>query len=264
MDTLGKSATPTTTTAAAVTATTTITAATTTTTITAATITTTTAAATPTTIQQHQQLQQQQQQHQQETKPANERGQGVMQYLLPQELIQSKRKLLVMDLDETMVFSTFEEMKNPDFVIDGMSKSGRVKTKVKVRPFLRRFLSECSKKYDIVVFTASGAPYANYVLDKIDVDCVIAHRLFGDSLTKFGDGKYIKDLGRLGKPLEKVIIVDDMPSSYAGQFNNAVPIGKFKGAADDQQVQFQTKKYFIFLFMLFILMLQTNKQKMNT
>ncbi|ETO02055.1 hypothetical protein RFI_35381, partial [Reticulomyxa filosa] len=147
-------------------------------------------------LQQRQQQQSQQQQpqqlHQQETKPADERGQGVMQYLLPQELIQSKRKLLVMDLDETMVFSTFEEMKNPDFVIDGMSKSGRVKTKVKVRPFLRRFLSECSKKYDIVVFTASGAPYANYVLDKIDVDCVIAHRLFGDSLTKFGDGKYIK------------------------------------------------------------------------
>ncbi|ETO15506.1 hypothetical protein RFI_21858, partial [Reticulomyxa filosa] len=149
-------------------------------------------------LQQRQQQQSQQQQpqqlHQQETKPADERGQGVMQYLLPQELIQSKRKLLVMDLDETMVFSTFEEMKNPDFVIDGMSKSGRVKTKVKVRPFLRRFLSECSKKYDIVVFTASGAPYANYVLDKIDVDCVIAHRLFGDSLTKFGDGKYIKVL----------------------------------------------------------------------
>ncbi|ETO31046.1 hypothetical protein RFI_06074 [Reticulomyxa filosa] len=167
--------------------------------------------------------------------------------LLPPELIKSKRRLLVMDLDETMIYTSFKKLNNYDFTIPVIHPSGHLsKLYVKKRPFLNMFLQECSNEYDIVVFTAAGPRYASEVLDHIDVRSVISHLIFGDSVTRFADGKYIKDLELLGKPLKDVILVDDTPDVYAKHPKNAVPIGKFKGEENDEQVQINRNYLFFY------------------
>ncbi len=47
------------------------------------------------------------------------------------------------------------------------------------RPHLHEFLTEMSKYYEIVIFTAALQDYADYILDRIDPDNqLIKHRLY--------------------------------------------------------------------------------------
>lgn len=47
-----------------------------------------------------------------------------------------------------------------------------------VRPYAQSFLKEMSEHYEIVVFTAAMPDYANWVLDNLDKNNYITHRLF--------------------------------------------------------------------------------------
>ncbi|ETO04597.1 hypothetical protein RFI_32800 [Reticulomyxa filosa] len=157
--------------------------------------------------QQRQQRREQRQRRQKEehAKLEKQTMQEKRSILLPAEIVRSKKKLLVLDLDETMVYARFEQfatyttqriqqkLDNYDFVVDSIDSQGNNETiYVKKRPYLDSFLKKCSSKYDIIVFTASIANYANAILDRIDTNRIIAHRLFRDSVTHFGDDHYIK------------------------------------------------------------------------
>jgi len=73
-----------------------------------------------------------------------------------------------------------------------------------------------------VLFTASLAKYADPVTDLLDKWEVFRARLFRESCV-FHRGNYVKDLGRLGRDLAKVIILDNSPASYIFHPENAVP-----------------------------------------
>jgi CTD small phosphatase-like protein 2 len=47
-----------------------------------------------------------------------------------------------------------------------------------IRPGAIRFLQELSKYYEIVVFTAAMPDYADWILDNVDRQKVIKHRLY--------------------------------------------------------------------------------------
>ena len=47
-----------------------------------------------------------------------------------------------------------------------------------VRPYCMEFLEQLSKYYEIVVFTAGVQEYADWVIDQIDPDRFIKHRLY--------------------------------------------------------------------------------------
>jgi len=77
--------------------------------------------------------------------------------------------------------------------------------------------------FEIVVFTASLAKYADPVLDLLDVHKVVDWRLFRESCSPF-KGSYVKDMGRMGRDLSSILIIDNSPHSYAFNPENAVPI----------------------------------------
>lgn len=63
--------------------------------------------------------------------------------------------------------------------------------------------------------------YADPVADLLDRWGVFRARLFRESCV-FHRGNYVKDLSRLGRELNKVIIVDNSPASYIFHPENAV------------------------------------------
>ncbi|KAJ6253056.1 scp1-like small phosphatase 4-related [Anaeramoeba flamelloides] len=101
---------------------------------------------------------------------------------------------------------------------------------VQKRPHLKTFLETCSQLFEVVVFTAGTKEYADIILDELDPNNVlISHRLYRDSCKEVEQDMYVKDLSLLGRDLDRVLIIDDLPSSYSLQPQNAIPIEKFCG-----------------------------------
>jgi len=151
-----------------------------------------------------------------------------------------KRKTLVLDLDETLVHSSTEPVPDPDYVFTINTSEALVPIYVLIRPGLQLFLERAKKNYDIVVYTASLAQYANPLLDVLDYQGFINGRLFREDCILMED-TYVKDLDRLGKDLGSVIIVDvnptqNSPSAYQKHKENAIPISTFLNDRADTEL----------------------------
>ncbi|KAH3742600.1 carboxy-terminal domain RNA polymerase II polypeptide A small phosphatase 1 [Pelomyxa schiedti] len=142
-----------------------------------------------------------------------------------------KRKTLVLDLDETLIRTSYEPIPNPDFVV----KVEGQRAYVKKRPGVDRFLNTLKDKYELVLFTASAREYAEPVLNFLDVNRVFSARLYRDSCSLVG-GMFVKDLSRLGRDLNQVILVDNSPVSYSLQPQNGLPISSFVGDSEDNEL----------------------------
>lgn len=78
------------------------------------------------------------------------------------------KKTLVLDLDETLLHSSFKPITSPDLIICVESEGKPSNVYIRVRPGTMRFLQRMSEFYEIVFFTASMADYAKAVVDKLD------------------------------------------------------------------------------------------------
>lgn len=130
---------------------------------------------------------------------------------------------LVLDLDETLVHSSFQPTAVFDFQIQVQIDSTCHDVYVAKRPYVDEFLTRMAQHYEVVIFTASLAKYANPVLDNLDPNGTIHHRLFRDSCVPNGS-QFVKDMSIIGRDIKKAMIVDNSPSSYAFQPENGIPI----------------------------------------
>ena len=88
--------------------------------------------------------------------------------LRPQKDEVRGKKTLVLDLDETLVHSSFKTPKNPDIMLP-VDIEGRIcHVYFLVRPGCVEFINEMSKYYEIVIFTASLSKYADPLMDILD------------------------------------------------------------------------------------------------
>ena len=103
------------------------------------------------------------------------------------------------------------------------------------RPWLDHFMISVAQHYEIVVFTASLAKYADPLMDLMDKAMVVRWRLFRESCCPY-EGNYVKDLSWLGRDLAQTIIVDNSPHSYIFQPQNALPCGTFIDDMEDREL----------------------------
>lgn len=144
------------------------------------------------------------------------------------------KKCLVLDLDETLVHSSFKPVPDADFIVPVEIDQVIYKVYVLKRPHVDKFLTEVAKHYEVVIFTASLSLYANPLLDMLDTNKVIRHRLFRESCVLHGQA-YVKDMSKLGRKMKDIMIVDNSPLSYAFQPTSAIPITSwFDDRADNQ------------------------------
>lgn len=143
---------------------------------------------------------------------------------------------MVFDMDETLIHTNESMVKGWEIKVPFKSIQGKVVSGyVHVRPYAREIIKNLSRFFDIVVFTAGNQCYADPILDALDPERLIKHRLYRDSCTMLNAQLFVKDLRILGRPLESVVLVDNAPYSYMMQLSNGIPILNYlRGREDDQ------------------------------
>ena len=128
----------------------------------------------------------------------------------------NKKYTLVLDLDETLIH--FKP--NPNNESSG---------KIMIRPFLYDFLRSIKKYYELIIFTAATEDYANPIINAIEKDeKFFDYRLYRVHTT-IVDNDFVKDLSKLGRDLNRTIIVDNMKQNYKNQPENGITIRPFWG-----------------------------------
>uniref|UniRef100_A0AC11DW45 CTD small phosphatase 1 n=1 Tax=Ovis aries TaxID=9940 RepID=A0AC11DW45_SHEEP len=162
--------------------------------------------------------------------------QAPVQYLLPEAKAQDLDKIcVVIDLDETLVHSSFKPVNNADFIIPVEIDGVVHQVYVLKRPHVDEFLQRMGELFECVLFTASLAKYADPVADLLDKWGAFRARLFRESCV-FHRGNYVKDLSRLGRDLRRVLILDNSPASYVFHPDNAVPVASWFDNMSDTEL----------------------------
>ena len=131
---------------------------------------------------------------------------------------------MVLDLDETLISL---ERKKLNLENKGI---------LKFRPGLLKFLTKVKKYYEIIIFTSGTREYGEQILDAIENGKnYFDFKLFREH-TLFYNNEFIKDISRIGRPLDKIIIVDNMPQNYRLQKENGIEIKPFYGEDNDDKV----------------------------
>jgi len=131
-----------------------------------------------------------------------------------------------LDLDETLVHSSFQPVDNASFVISVVIEGIVHSVYVIKRPGVDEFMKRLSPFYEMIIYTASLSKYADPLLDLLDPTNEISKRLFRENCV-FYDGHYVKDLSLLNRDISQTIIVDNSPMSYIFHPENAIDCTSF-------------------------------------
>lgn len=123
---------------------------------------------------------------------------------------------LVLDLENTLVSSTWDR------------KYGWRHAK---RPGVDRFLRELAQYYEIVLYSPSIDGIADPVVTSLDKDGCILHRLYRDA-TYYHNGVHVKDLKRLNRDLNRMIVIDDDPAEVQFNPDNLIRVKPYTDPTD--------------------------------
>jgi RNA polymerase II subunit A small phosphatase-like protein len=146
-------------------------------------------------------------------------------------------KLLILDLDETLIFGTPTPLAHPpDFRAEPYH--------VYRRPQVAAFLDYCLDAFEVAVWTSASRGYAGDIVRNLfpaperlsflwSVERCTNHRNLETM-----QSHWLKDLNKVrrrGYPLERVLMVDDSPEKLARSYGNLVRVSTWEGdPADDE------------------------------
>ena len=152
-------------------------------------------------------------------------------------------KLLILDIDETLIHSSEKQLDRiPDFRLD--------KYFVYIRPGLKEFISNCSKLFNLAIWTASSSEYAIEVIKNIFPDdlrlefiftgerCLLKRNLDLDVIEIF---KPLKKVKRKGYLLNNILIVDDTAKTFKYNYGNGILIKEYLGESNDNELSLLLK-----------------------
>ena len=142
-------------------------------------------------------------------------------FLPPKKSDDKRDYCLVLDLDETLVHF-FEDKKE---------------AYVKVRMGAEHFITVLSQYCEIVIFTASTKFYCDIVIDGFDCKNLIDYKLCREYTYDY-NGINVKDLSKLGRDLNKIIIIDNIEENYIFQPSNGLNISDFEGDENDNELTY--------------------------
>ena len=126
----------------------------------------------------------------------------------------AKPYTLILDLNETLV--SFQQTNFSQGIL-------------RLRPFLIEFLEEVSYYYELIIFTASTEYFAKPIINAIEENRKYFDFIFYRECCIIIGNDFVKDLTRIGRPLDKIVIVDNMPQNFRLQKENGINIKPFWG-----------------------------------
>ena len=143
-----------------------------------------------------------------------------------------QKKIMVLDLDETLIHShhdgvarpTVKPSTPPDFILRVTIDRHPVRFYVHKRPHVDFFLDTISEWFDLIVFTASMEVYGSAVADKLDRNKGMLKRRYYRQHCRMDIGGFSKDLGVICQDMTRIFILDNSPGAYRGNPDNAIPI----------------------------------------
>lgn len=151
-------------------------------------------------------------------------------------LIQEKKLVLVVDLDQTVLHTTHEEVKDNPNVHSFTLWPNHPTYYTKLRPYLKEFLEEMSKLYELHIFTFGCRKYAHQIASIIDPD----QKYFGnrilsrdESVDQYSKKGNLNNLFPCGDAM--VCIIDDRSDVWrdAGNLIQVKPYSYFKTSIGD-------------------------------
>ena len=184
--------------------------------------------------------------------------------------ITSQKKILLLDLDETLIHADFDEefADNKSIKYDKIIKFSSKNEKntnfreffededkieeekieedeeivhsvgIFVRNGVNEFLNEVSKHFDVGIFTASVKEYADAVISFLDPENkLIKFRLYRNNCINFNDAFSVKDLRIFkGVDLKNIILIDNSMYSFSAQLKNGILINSFYFDKNDTEL----------------------------
>ncbi|XP_017011750.2 mitochondrial import inner membrane translocase subunit TIM50-A [Drosophila takahashii] len=105
----------------------------------------------------------------------------------------------------------------------------------KKRPGVDYFLQQCSRNFEIVIYTSEQGMTAFPLLDALDPYGYISYRLVRGA-TDLVEGQHTKNLDYLNRDLSRVIVVDCDPNTTPLHPDNSLVMTKWLGNDDDVQL----------------------------
>ena len=78
-----------------------------------------------------------------------------------------------------------------------------------------------NRYFEIIIFTAAMKEYADWIIDRVDSTGVIKHRLYRRHTTQYNN-MFIKDLRKLNRDMNKVVILDNNPENFCFQPDHGI------------------------------------------
>jgi len=155
--------------------------------------------------------------------------------------IQSK-KIVIFDLDETLVHCDSKSFKKSDVVLTvNLPTGGTAQVGVNVRPHLYECLKEAKKNFMIIAYTASHQAYADTILNYLDPkNEYFSYRLYRNNCIRVkaeDEQLYVKDL-RIFKNLNlsNLVIIDNSVLSFSFHLDNGIPILPYYDNKEDTEL----------------------------
>jgi TFIIF-interacting CTD phosphatase-like protein len=150
----------------------------------------------------------------------------------------AQRQLLILDLDETLLFASEEPLNiQEDFIVGPYQ--------VYLRPHVKRFLRFCFRTFEVAVWTSSTESYAIEIAKLLFPSLSSLSFLWARNRCtrrfnyETGESHWVKDLKKVrrkGYDLNQIIVVDDTASKLERNYGNLVCVREFHGEPDDDEL----------------------------
>jgi len=134
-----------------------------------------------------------------------------------------KKYTLILGLENTLI--NFKQDSNFNFNFNLNRNFGTVE----LRPGLFPFLSEMKKYFEIILFSLYTQKIADYIIHIIEQKEKYFDFKFYIQHSIIIENEFTKDLKRIGRPIDKVIIVDNFSQNYKMNKKNAINIKSYWG-----------------------------------
>ena len=130
-----------------------------------------------------------------------------------------KKYSLVIDLEETLLHFK----KDINNINEGL---------IDIRPGTIKFLDDISEFYELIIFNEGEKKYTDLLIDSLEENKIyFEHRLYREHII-IDNNDIVKDLIRIGRDLDKILIVDNMKQNFKLQKDNGILIKSFYGEDD--------------------------------